>query len=297
MAKRIHLPSVSALVAFESAARYGSISKAAAELNLTQGAVSRQVRQLEEQLGAQLFHRQHQRLALTDAGRSFLDEIRPTLDALDVATQRVMSYGARHNELKIAVPPTFSATWLARRLPRFLAAHPGITITCLMRVPWLDYGAERFDAAIYYGVPSLPGVSTSLLVECDVPPLCSPEVRRRHGLRQPADLADVPLLHQANQPMAWMEWFADAGVGLAEPPAGSRFEHVAMMSRAAVAGAGVALVPTCLVEDELASGALVEALPGCPRRRASFHLAVPEARAGSPAVRAFSEWLATEQQI
>ena len=294
MTKRSQLPSVAALVAFETSARYGSISKAAAELNLTQGAVSRQVRQLEEQLGTELFHRQHQRVSLTDAGRSFLEEIRPTLDAMDVATQRVMSYGGRQNDVKIAVPPTFSATWLAARLPRFFDAHPGITISCLMRVPWLDYGAERFDAAIYFGTPSLAGASTLPLVECDMPPLCAPAFKAARRLQNAADLAMVPLLHQANQPMAWTEWFADAGVALPESPAGSRFEHVAMIGRAAVAGAGVALLPTCLVEDELASGALVEAVPGCPRRRVTFALAVPDAKADSPAVRVFTEWLIAE---
>ena len=292
--KRTQLPSVAALIAFETAARYGSISKAASELNLTQGAVSRQVRQLEEQLGAELFHRQHQRVVLTDAGRSFLDEIRPTLDALDVATQRVMSYGGRQNELKIAVPPTFSATWLASRLPRFFDAHPGITITCLMRVPWLDYGAERFDAAIYFGTPSLAGVSTRPLLECDMPPLCAPALKIARPIEHPSDLARVPLLHQANQPMAWAEWFAEAGVTLSQPPAGSRFEHVAMISAVAVAGAGVALLPTCLVEGELASGVLAEALPGCPRRRVTFSIAVPDAKADSPAVRLLTEWLLAE---
>lgn len=294
MAKRTQLPSVAALVAFETAARYGSISKAATELNLTQGAISRQVRQLEEQIGAELFHRQHQRVVLTDAGRSFLDDIRPTLDALDVATQRVMSYGARQNELKIAVPPTFSATWLAARLPRFLDANPGITISCLMRVPWLDYGAERFDAAIYFGTPSLAGVQITPLVECDMPPLCSPSFKAAHRVKQPSDLISAPLLHQANQPLAWTEWFEDAGLPLPEPPAGSRIEHVAMICRAAVAGAGVALLPTCLVEDELALGTLVEALPGCPRRRVTFSLAIPDAKADSPAVRLLVEWLLTE---
>ena len=294
MVRRAQLPSVAALIAFETAARYGSISKAATELNLTQGAVSRQVRQLEAQLGAELFHRQHQRVALTDAGRSFLEEIRPTLDAMDVATQRVMSYGGRNNELKIAAPPTFSATWLAARLPRFFEAHPGITITCLMRVPWLDYGAERFDAAIYFGVPSLAGAATMPLIECDMPPLCAPGFRAAHELREASDLARIKLLHQANQPMAWSEWFADAGVALSQPPAGSRFEHVAMICRAAVAGAGVALLPTCLVEDELASGALVEAFPRCPRRRVTFSLAIADAKAHSPAVRLFTEWLIAE---
>lgn len=286
-----HLPSVAALVAFECAARYGSISRAAEELHLTQGAVSRQVRQLEDQLGAELFHRHHQRVMLTDAGRSFLEEIRPTLDALDVATQRVMSYGARQNELKLAVPPAFSAAWLASRLPRFFEAHPGITISCMMRVPWLDYGAERFDAAIYFGTPSIAGVTVHPLVDSDTLALCSQGFRDRWELSTPADLVRVPLLHQSNQPMAWPQWFEDAGVRDIGDLSGSRFEHVSMISRAAEAGAGAALLPTCLVEEELSRKALVNPFPRVPRRRIAFSLAVPDAKATSPAVRAFTEWV------
>jgi LysR family transcriptional regulator, glycine cleavage system transcriptional activator len=288
---RAHMPSVAALAAFESAARYGSISRAAEELHLTQGAVSRQIRQLEAQVGTALFHRLHQRVSLTDAGRGYLEEVRQALDALDAATQRTMAYGGGQNVLKLAVPPTFSATWLANRLPQFLNANPAVTINCLMRVPWLDYGAERFDAAIYFGKPAATGVSAQRIVETAVHPLCGPGFRSAHRIETAADLAQVPLLHQTNQPSAWAEWLAKAGVPAPAGVLGSRFEHVGMICRAAVMGLGVALLPACLVEEEMASGALVEVLPDIPRGHVEFYLAVPEGRTMSPAVRAFTEWI------
>lgn len=285
------LPSIAVLAAFESAARHGSISRAAEELHLTQGAVSRQIRQLETQLGTALFHRMHQRVTLTDAGRGYLEDIRPTLDALDVATQKAMAYGGGQTVLKLAAPPTFSATWLATRLPQFLQAHPGVTLNCLMRVPWLDYGVERFDAAIYFGPPALSGVVSHVIVTTPVLPVCSPTLRAAHRLNAMAGVAAVPLLHQTNQPDAWPEWFVAAGVPQPPHGVGSRFEHVGLLCRAAVMGLGVALLPGCLIEEELAHGTLVEVLPEAPRRTVAFHLAVPEEKADWPAVRAFTAWI------
>ena len=285
------LPSVAALVAFESAARHGSFTRAAAELHLTQGAISRQIRQLESQLGTALFRRIRQRVTLSDAGRGYLADVRQLLDALAVATQRAMAYADGANVLKLAVPPTFSATWLAARLPTFIAGHPGITINCAMRLPWFDYGTETFDCAIYQGPPPLPGLVARPLIETDVLPVCSPAFRTANRIHAPADLARVALLHQTNQPMAWPDWFAAADVPPPQIFAGPRFEHIAMLTRAAVAGLGVALVAACLVEDELMAGQLKALLPNCPRHRLVFYFAVPEAKQALPAIRAFTEWI------
>ena len=285
------LPSIGALVAFESAARHGSFTRAAAELNLTQGAISRQIRQLEAQLGTALFRRIRQRVTLSDGGRAYLADVRQMLDALEVATQRAMAYADGANVLKLAVPPTFSASWLADRLPTFIAEHPGITINCAMRLPWFDYGTETFDCAIYSGPPTLPGLVAQPLIETEVVPVCSPGLRTANRVHAASALARVPLLHQTNQPAAWADWFTAAGV---DPPArlpGPRFEHIAMLTRAAVAGLGVALVPACLVEDELASGRLRALLPESPRNRLVFYLAVPETKQAQPAIRAFVDWI------
>jgi LysR family glycine cleavage system transcriptional activator len=285
------LPSVAALVAFESAARHGSFTRAAAELHLTQGAISRQIRQLESQLGTALFKRVRQRVTLSDAGRAYLADVRQMLDALELATQRAMAYADGADVLKLAVPPTFSATWLARRLPTFVAAHPSVTINCAMRLPWFDYGTETFDAAIYSGRPTLPGLVVQPLIETEVMPVCSPPFRAAYRIQAATDLTRVPLLHQTNQPMAWADWFSAAGVTAPSGFPGPRFEHIAMLSRAALAGLGVALIPACLIEDELSLGHLQALLPSCARSRLVFYLAIPEGRRTRPAIRAFADWI------
>jgi LysR family glycine cleavage system transcriptional activator len=234
---------------------------------------------------------------LSDAGRAYLADVRQTLDALEVATQRAMAYADGANVLTLAVPPTFSATWLAGRLPTFVADHPGITINCAMRLPWFEYGTETFDAAIYSGLPTRPGLVVQPLVETEVIPVCSPAFRSTHRIQQAADLAQLALLHQTNQPMAWADWFSAAGVAAPSGFPGPRFEHIAMLSRAAAAGLGVALVPACLVEAELESGLLKALLPACPRNRLVFHLAVPEAKQAQPAIRAFTEWIGRQAKI
>ena len=285
------LPSIAALVAFESAARHGSFTRAAAELNLTQGAISRQIRQLESQLGTALFRRIRQRVTLSDAGRGYLADVRQTLDALEVATQRAMAYADGANVLKLAVPPTFSASWLADRLPAFIAEHPGITINCAMRLPWFDYGLETFDCGIYSGPPTLPGLVAQPLIETNVIPVCSPAFgRRTASWPPPPSRACRSCIKPTSRPRG--------PTGLPPPacprPArfpGPRFEHIAMLTRAAVAGLGVALVPACLVEDELATGRLKALLPGSPRNRLVYYVAVPETKQTQPAIRAFLNWV------
>jgi LysR family glycine cleavage system transcriptional activator len=288
------LPTMSALTAFESAARHSSFTRAAAELNLTQGAISRQIRQLEDQLGAQLFRRISQRVVLTEAGRGYLLEVRRTLDHLEVATQRAMAYADGASVLKLAVPPTFSATWLARRLPRFIARNPGVTINCAMRLPWFDQGTEKFDVGIHAAAPTLPNTVVHHLMRTKVVPVCSPGVRAALRLRGPADLQRAALLHQTNRPLAWADWFDAAGVAAPQAFRGPRFEHIAMLIRAAVAGLGVALVPQCLIEDETESGALKVLAPRSPCAELSFHLAVPEAKQSVPGILAFTEWITQE---
>jgi LysR family glycine cleavage system transcriptional activator len=276
------LPTISALTAFECAARHGSFTRAAAELNLTQGAISRQIRQLEDQLGAELFRRVRQRVVLTEAGRGYLLDVRRTLDHLEVATQRAMAYADGANVLKLAVPPTFSATWLARRLPRFMAANPGVTINCAMRLPWFDQGTEKFDLAIHAAAPTLPNTVVHHLMRTKIAPVCSPGYRASLRLRGPADLVRASLLHQTNRPLAWADWFAAGGLTAPHAFRGPRFEHIAMLTRAAVAGLGVALIPLCMIEDETASGALKVLAPRSPCADMSFYLVVPERKWVTP---------------
>ena len=291
------LPTMAALTAFECAARHGSFTRAAAELYLTQGAVSRQIRQLEDQLGAQLFRRIRQRVVLTEAGRGYLVDVRRTLDHIEVATQRAMAYADGANVLKLAVPPTFSATWLARRLPRFIARNPGVTINCAMRLPWFDQGTEKFDVGIHATVPSLPNTLVHLLMRTKIVPVCSHGYRSSLKLRSPADLQRAALLHQTNRPLAWADWFDAAGITAPHAFRGPRFEHIAMLVRAAVAGMGVALAPQCLIEDETDRGLLKVLAPRSPCAELSFYLAIPEAKQTVHGIRVFTEWIMQEARL
>jgi LysR family glycine cleavage system transcriptional activator len=292
--KKSLLPSVASLVAFESAARHGSFTRAATELNLTQGAISRQIRQLEGHLGVALFRRVRQRVLLTEAGRVYLADVRKTLDELEVATQRAMAYADGANVLKLALAPTFSANWLAPRLPGFLARNPDVTINCAVRLPWFDYGTEKFDAAIHATQPTLHGTVVHHLMDVDIMPVCSPSYRAAHRIKVPDDLARVTLLHQTNRPTAWADWFAEAGVSAPNAFRGPRFELIGMLCRAAVVGIGVALVPACLAEYELASGMLTALMPRSTRSRISYFLVVPEMKSGLPHIKAFTEWIRDE---
>ncbi|WP_051356740.1 LysR family transcriptional regulator [Azorhizobium doebereinerae] len=285
------LPPIPTLTAFEAAARHQSFSRAAAELHLTQGAVSRQIRHLEEQVGIELFERVRQRVVLTDGGRLYLADVRQILQALSDATQRAMTYGGGAGSLQLAVLPTFAIRWLMPRLPDFLARFPDTTINFVTRIAPFDFAAEPLDLAIHYGDPVWPGAICEHLMDEEVVPVCSPALRARHHLTTPAALAGVPLLQQSTRPHLWSEWLALAKASHAGPFRGPRFEQFSMIAEAAAAGLGVGLVPRFLAGDEIADGRLVE-LFDCPMAsEKAYYVVYPEAKAGTGAVTAFVRWI------
>ena len=173
----IPLPSIDALTAFESAARHQSFTRAAAELNLTQGAISRQIRLLEDRLGSSLFQRVRQRVILTDAGRAYLLEVRRILDGLESATLRLMTVGASTNVLNLAVLPAVATHWLLPRLPDFFRKYPKVSINCGVRLSPFDFKTDPFDAAIHYGAPIWAGAIVHHLMDEDLVPVCTPSFR------------------------------------------------------------------------------------------------------------------------
>ena len=296
MLRRNLLPAIPSLLAFEAAARHGSISRAAGELHLTQGAVSRQIHQLEEQIGVALFHRVRQRVVLTDPGRIYAGELRPLLRQLSETTQKAMSFAGDGGVLHLAVLPTFGTRWLAPRLGDFAARHPQAGLSFANRTEPFDFEDQPFDAAIHYGSPHWAGAECTYLMHEEVVPLCSPGYQAQHHLHQARDLAGAALLQQTTRPDLWAQWFERAGCDAAQPRRGPRFEQFSMMAQAAVHGLGVALLPRFLVEDEIASGALLR-LPGPALQRSeAYYLVVPEARAEKPLVQAFRDWLVAQCQ-
>jgi LysR family glycine cleavage system transcriptional activator len=281
MFRKTFLPPVADLLAFEAAARHTSISRAAEELHLTQSAVSRQIRQLELQLGMALFHRVRQRVVLTDAGRVYAADVRAVLQQLSGATQKAMAYSDGAGLLNLAVLPTFGTRWLIPRLAQFAGLHPDVTVNIAARSEPFDFTQEPLDAAIHFGAPHWAGAVCEYLMHEQVVPLCSPAYLRQHGIAQMQDLSRAVLLQQTTRPTQWADWFEQLGADAAHALRGPRYEQFAMIAQAAVSGLGAALLPRFLVEAEIASGELVQLFPQ----------AYPESRAQAPLVRAFRDWI------
>lgn len=283
---------MSVLAAFEAAARLQSFTAAGEELNLTQSAVSRQIRSLEDLLGAELFVRERQTVRLTLAGASYAAEIRRALQLISTAT---LSFRAnpQGGTLNLAILPTFGTRWLAPRLPKFLAAHPGVTINLATRLAPFDFKVDQLDAAIHYGPPEWPGAKLDFLTKESVVAACSPRFKADHKLAKPADLLRAPLVHLASRPDAWERWLRVAGVEF-DSVHGMLVDQFAVAAQAATAGLGVALLPTFLVEAELARGDLVQAVSGRMQTTDNYYLAWPVERENYVPLRAFRNWIQEE---
>lgn len=286
---RRFLPSTSLLCALEAAARHGSFTAAAAELNLTQSAVSRQIRALEDVLGSELFVRDRQTVKLSLAGESYAREIREALNRISTATLGFRA-NPRGGTLDLATLPTFGARWLAPRLSGFIAAQPGITVNLTTRTAPFDFTADRVDAAIHFGGPDWPGAELELLMDEVVIPVCSATTAARHAFRTPGDLLGAPLLHLVSRPDAWERWFEAMDV-VANNIHGMMLDQFATAAEAAVGDVGVALLPRFLIAAELSRGSLVEAVSGAVKSPGSYYLAWPAGRAAYAPLVAFRTWI------
>lgn len=291
MFRKTFLPPVADLLAFEAAARHASISRAAEELHLTQSAVSRQIRQLETQLGVALFHRVRQRIVLTDSGRVYAADVRAALQQLSASTQTAMAFSPAEGLLNLAVLPTLGTRWLIPRLGAFKALHSKVTVNLSARTEPFDFSGTPFDAAIHYGAPTWPGAVCEFLMHEAVVPVASPAYSDEHRIHTPHDLTRVVLLQQSTRPTQWAEWFDHVGVPTNVALRGPRLEHFAMLTQAAACGQGVALLPRFLVEPELSAGTLVELHTDAVTSPDAYFVVYPEARAQTPIVRAFCDWL------
>jgi LysR family glycine cleavage system transcriptional activator len=280
-----------ALQAFEAAARYESFSRAADELNLTQSAISRQVRGLELALGIRLFELVRQRVVLTKVGRLYLRDVRRMLIILETSSLRAIELAGGDEPIDLAVLPTFCARWLLPRLPDLYGACADISVNCLSYGHHFVFEDEIFDAAILFGGPTWPGAVADHLFDQAVTPVCSPEFRNRHRIQHESDLIDAPHLQLASRPTQWADWFKAAGLSAPSPMRCARFDEDAILARAAVLSLGVTLLPEFLIQDELRSGDLVRV--GAARRDADqgYYLVVPEAKLGSKRVARFRRWI------
>jgi LysR family glycine cleavage system transcriptional activator len=202
-----------------------------------------------------------------------------------------MAFTSGVQVINLAVLPTLATRWLLPRIPRFLEAHPRILVNFSARIAPFDFAVEPFDAAIMVSTGSWAGAQTHHLFDERMPPLASPGYRAAHRIREPADLAGATLLHQVTRPTAWADWCAEGSVQIPNTYRGPRFEQFGMVTAAAAAGLGVALVPSFLVEDEVSSGRLEVLFGRALVTSSAYYLAIPEGRGATPALRQFTDWL------
>lgn len=285
---RRDLPDMRVLQTFESAARHCNFTRAGNELSLTQSAVSRQVRELEEQLGKKLFERVRGRVVLTLAGEAFLPEVSRLLQMAN-STMRHASAGARgESVLAINALPTFAARWLVPRLPDFLSSHPEVRIDVSTRRDVFDFGQAQCALAIHYGQPIWPGATCTYLCGEVVVPVAGGALRNR-PLADAEELAEAPKVHLTERPHLWPDWFRGVRLDLPDASAGHWFEQFSLTIEAVKGGLGYALLPLYLIEAEIARGELKVVLDIPHSTDRAYYVVVPEGREAP--VLSFRNWL------
>ncbi|QRG09135.1 transcriptional regulator GcvA [Xanthobacter dioxanivorans] len=291
-----HLPSIAALRTFEAAARHLSFTRAAEEMHLTQSAVSRQIRTLEDFLGVPLFRRIQQRLVLTPAGSAYLADIRQPLEGLQAATLKMLTEQAG-GVLNVATLAAFGTKWLIPRLGRFHKLHPNVLLNLVTRSGEADLYNDQFDLGVYYGDGNWKGIKSLRISKEDLVLVAAPGYRPKgRKLTSPSDVASGILLQQSKRPNIWRDWFEQAGISNANPWAGPRFEHFYMVIQAVIAGLGSALLPEILIEDELKSGRLIMPFSTRIETHEAYYLVFPDRGIGRDSADLFKGWILGELQ-
>jgi LysR family glycine cleavage system transcriptional activator len=286
----LRLPSLTALRMFEATARHASFTKAAAELHVTQAAVSHQLRALEDQLGIKLFQRSTRRLSLTPAGQRLLPAVS---DAFETLGRAVADIGRGERLLSITTTPSFGARWLAPRLGRFSAAYPDIELSVRHSTAVLDFQREQLDFAIRWGKGRWPGVEAELIGPSAVSLVAAPAYAKRLGLKSPADVARANLLHEETRE-DWTEWLLVAGLDRALARRGILFDDENALIQAALDGQGLALMPRSLAEGDLASGRMVSPFDLNLADGYGYYLVYAAQALARPKNAAFREFIANE---
>jgi len=294
------LPPLNALRAFEAVARLESMSRAADELAVTPGAVSQQVRQLEEHVGVKLFERQGRMLALNGAGRAAAGAMTDAFAALGHAVS-LMRQPVERRSLTVSVAPSFAGKWLAPRLHRFQEQYPGVEVWISADRERANLAAGAADLAIRYGPGGDPSLEERLLLREEVLPVCSPELLKQGpALDRPADLVHHTLLHDASPESEvdqadWVSWLKTKRVRGANVEGGVRFNQSALVIDAAVAGRGVALAKRALAQNDLAAGRLVSLFAdGATPVRSAYLIVTARGREPDEETSRFIAWLQAE---
>jgi LysR family glycine cleavage system transcriptional activator len=288
------LPSLSALRSFEATARLGSMTKAAEELSVTQGAISRAVQALETELGCPLLLRSRPKLHLTETGHLLYSEINHSFDRVAVVIRRLREQ-QRGGQLAINSLPTFAARYLIPRLPRFQAQHPDLQIDLTTSENRIDFAVESIDVAIRYGLGNWSQTASLRLMDEELVAVASPELLARHGGElSPGTIKSSKLLRHTTRLAVWDEWLRAGGADGPIELTGPGFEHFFMVIEAAVAGMGFALLPLFMIERELREGTLVIASHHRLRRQQAYYLLFAAERRFDPKIVALIRWLKDE---
>ena len=306
------LPSMNALRAFEAAARHLNFSRAADELFVTQGAISRQIKLLEESLGVPLFRRLTRTVELTEYGREYLPVMRDAFDRIEQATLRLVNRD-RHRILNVNVLPTFAVRWLIPRLSHFSTQHPDIEVRLITSIRPVNFWREDIDVAIRVGIapdavpdPNVadrPRISLQMTEDWNnvrayplmpdvLIPVCSPTLLAgRPPLTKAEDLLTLPLLHMATRIHAWPDWLRASGVDYNAAAHNPSFGHFFMVLEEALSGRGVALVPRMLALPDIDAGRLVVPLNVSHESAGSYYLLCREHQADTATIQSFRDWL------
>jgi len=285
------LPPLNALKAFEAVARSNSVTRAAEELSVTQGAVSQQVKALEATLGVKLFNRERQRLVITEAGRDYLAVVRDAFDQIAVGTDRIVQR-QRSGVLTVSVSSDFAAKWLVNRLGRFADAHPDVDLRVSVADRQVDFAREDVDLAVRHGDGNWPGLDIVQLCSERLFPVCSPKLMGGRNRLAALDLLEFPLL-RLDDGTTWNRWFDAAGV--ADPSHhGLILNRASVLIDAAIDGQGVALARTALAAWDIINGRLLIPVDVSLAMANTYWIVSPMATANTSKIATFREWLLAE---
>jgi len=290
---RKKIPSSASLQAFDAAARHGNFVRAAEELSLTEGAISRQIGRLETLLNCKLFDRMGSRVKLNPVGARYAHHVRETLDRLERDTQSIMGMPEGSQSLDIAVLPTFSSRWLIPRLKGFNALFPDITVNIAARTEPFILPGSGFDAVIHFEHSAWTGMRVHALFQEQLQPVCTPALLTHHDVNR--QLNALPRIHRPQNPDAWHQYAQEIGLHLDNPAQGARYDLHEMAIAAVIAGQGVALIPRMYVEHELRCGTLISPWPASNCLSKTFCLVKPmETAVNEAALNSFERWLLAE---
>ena len=288
------LPSLRALRAFEAASRHLSFTRAADELNVTQAAISHQIKRLEARLGMPLFRRLNRALLLTEAGQSLFLAVNEALELMATAVDRLHRHD-QTGEVTVTTMDSFAATWLVPRLGRFRKLHPEIDIRIITSDVSIDFARETVDLGIRYGYGDWPGLHVEKLMTEELFPVCSPALLETGPpMNKASDLSRYTLLHD-DMRSDWRMWLMAAGVeDLVDTDRGLSFGHSNLVIQAAIHGDGVALARSVLVATSLAEGQLIKPFELALPTNYAYYVVCPEVNLQRPKTKAFREWLFEE---